>query len=173
MYAPRSAAPLGAWYNNWGDLWGDITGLADKVTGQTGPVGSPVTQAAAENQRDADTIAAWSTATKAAGQVPTRAPSMYGAAAGLLCARVNGPGTKYPNDTSSPVYIIAPQNVLEADARLQGQIAQDQTGRILEFLKGIGLAPGIAGYNANPPFDFDVFKQYMLYAGIGLAALVL
>lgn len=119
-----------------------------------------------------DVIRAWVAQVKADGQVPTRVPSQY-ADAGQLAARVNGPGTKYPNDTSAPVYIVAPMNVLMADAQVAGLIASDQTGYFLDMLKLFGLAPGIAGNNANPPIDWGALQKYLLLGTLAVGAFVI
>ena len=90
-----------------------------------GQPGVSVTQGEAD---DLGTIAAWVQSVKDSGSVPTRVPgevTLCGLTqcpadrTGRICQRINGPYTNHPDAVKPYTYVLAPDDVLEADARVR------------------------------------------------------
>lgn len=165
MYlAPRGDETIGAWYNSLTDLLSDVG---------FGPAAPPPPATTSGAEVYLEVIRRWSAQVKAEGHVPTRVPATY-TFPGQLCARTTGPGTNDPNNPAGLIYVVAPQNIRDADAKVTQAIAADQTGAILSLYKAMGLAPGMDGNNPSSPFAWPFTgTQLAIGAGVAVLALVL
>lgn len=157
MYATR----LGFSWNPV-DWFESGVNLAESVF-EPGAGGSVVTTDA----QAAGVVSQWVAQVKGAGGIPTRMPLQF-PNGGQLCARILGAGTSQPN-AQPPVnanwYVLAPANVRAVDATATPTTAQvilNYLGSNLADFGGLGDGSGLT----------DQLKQYAIYGGIALAALL-